>query len=429
MFRTHYVNQLDAGMDGKEVTVAGWLHEIRDIGKIVFLLLRDHTGIVQVVAKRGLTDDKIIKNMLLPKEIVIRIKGIVNKNSESKKGFEIRPLEVGNMNPLSATVPFEVTGKVPADMDVRLDYRYIDLRRLETTAIFNIQSTILKNFRNSLMKKGFQEIVTPSLVEAATEGGTDLFPVQYFEKQAYLTQSPQLYKQLAVIGGMDRIFIVSKALRAEKHNTPFHLNESTQMDIEIGFADHNDAIKMLKYVSISIIKDVVKNNAQDMEMLKAERPKTKIKDMTYKEALKALSKEGMEVEFGKDISRAEEEELYRKYGDLIIIREYPTMERAFYSMPKSGEEDVCNSFDLLFKGLEVASGAQRIHMPDMLVDGLTKRGLNPEDFKFYIDAFRNGAPPHAGWSIGLERMTMKLVGVSNVREASMFPRDRTRVKP
>lgn len=439
MIRTHYVNQITPQMEGEEVKVAGWVHEVRNIGKIAFMLVRDHTGIVQVTAKKGVVLDEIIDSMRMPKESVVLVIGTVKASKESKQGFEIVPKNITNLNPLSAPIPFEVTGKVPADMDVRLDYRYIDLRRAETTAIFNIQSTILSSFREFLVNEKFQEIRPTSLVEAATEGGADLFSVDYFEKKAYLVQSPQLYKQLAVIGGMDRVFMVTPVFRAEKHNTVYHLNEATQMDIEMGFANHNDAISMLKRTVLHVIKDVEKHNSKDIEILNlnADSESARIHlsemnsvyDMTYRDAVEELKAQGSAIKFGDDLGRAEEEKLCRMHGDLVLVREYPTMLRSFYTMPNKDDPDISNSYDLLFRGLEVLSGAQRIHAPEMLIDALNKRGIDPKNFEFYINAFKRGAPPHAGWSIGLERLTMKITGMSNIRECSMFPRDRVRLYP
>ena len=303
MLRTHYINELDQKLDGKEVTLCGWVHEVRNIGKIIFMLLRDKTGIVQITAKEGIVSKELMKSMDLPKESVVMVKGIVSKNDEAKKGFEIIPKEVVNLNPLSGKIPFEVTGKVPAELDVRLEYRYIDLRRLETSAIFKIESTMLQAFRNTLLKEGFTEIRTPSIVAAATEGGTDLFPVTYFEKIAYLSQSPQLYKQLAVIGGFDKVFMIVPVFRAEKHNTTEHLNEITQMDIEMGFADHNDAIRMLKKVGLSIIKEVKKKNAEELETLGVSLDIPKPVEVKYKDAVKKINENGLQIEFGEDLKR------------------------------------------------------------------------------------------------------------------------------
>lgn len=428
-YRTHYIGELSQEMEGRQVRVAGWVHEVRNIGKIIFLLLRDHSGIVQVTAKEGAVTPELMSALNLPKESVVSIVGTVMKNAQSKKGFEIIPVSVTNVNPLSSTMPFEVTGKVPAEIDVRLNYRYIDFRRLETTAVFNVESRVMTSFRKIAVKEGFQEIKTPSIVEAATEGGTDLFTIQYFEKKAYLAQSPQLYKQLAVIGGMDRVFMIVPVFRAEKHNTVYHLNESTQMDMELGFADHDDAMAMLKKVAAGIVKDVARENKADLETLGSEVKEQKVKTITYKQALSSLHSNGLKIEFGQDFNREHEEMLAKVYGDLLIVKEYPTALRAFYSMPNEKDPEVCNSYDLIYKGLEIASGAQRIHDPKMLVEALEKRNLKVSDFEFYVNAFRQGAPPHAGWSIGLERFTMKLTGRQNIRECSLFPRDRERLTP
>ncbi len=428
-YRSHYISDISKDLAGKEVRIAGWVHEVRDVGSIVFMLVRDRTGIIQVTAKKGSVDEKIMKSMSPPKESVVSILGTVIENKQSKKGIEILPKEIENLNPISAMIPFEVTGKVPAELDVRLNNRYIDLRRLHSTAIFNIESTILWAFRSILAKEGFMEIRTPSLVKEATEGGAEVFKVDYFGDNAYLAQSPQLYKQLAVIGGLDRVMMIVPVFRAEKHNTTSHLNEITQMDIEMGFADHKDAIRMLKKTVTGIIKEVQKSNSADIETLGIKLSEESVKEVTYTEALKKLSSVGKSKEFGEDFTREDEMELSKLYGDLLIVKGYPTQIRAFYTMPDSDDVRISNSFDFIYKGTEISSGAQRIHMADTLVEAITKRGDNPHDFEFYINAFRNGAPPHAGWSIGLERFAMKIVNAENIREASMFPRDRTRLTP
>ncbi len=416
-------------MDGSEVILGGWVHEVRNIGKIVFILLRDHSGIVQVIGKEGDVSENVMHSMNLPKESVVMVKGRVKKNGESKLGFEIVPSEIVNLNPLESAIPFEVTGKVPAEIDVRLDNRHIDLRRLDTTSIFNIQSTVLGSFRKTMAKDGFTEIRTPALVEAATEGGADLFKVEYFDRKAFLAQSPQLYKQLAVIGGMDRVFMVVPVFRAEKHNTVFHLNEITQMDAELGFADHNDAIRLLKKAVKNIIKDVVYSNEQDLKRLSADAGEPKVTEIRYAKAVSLLNENNLNIEFGQDFTREQEGALCSILGDLVLVKEYPKRVRAFYSMPNEKDGRVCNSFDLLYKGLEISSGAQRIHKPEMLVQSIKEHGLDSADFDFYINAFRQGAPPHAGWSLGLERLTMKLTGAQNIRECCLFPRDRVRLKP
>lgn len=428
-YRSHYVEEITPAFAGKEVVLAGWVHEVRDIGKLIFLQLRDNTGIIQIIGKSGTTDPAVMKAMNLPKESVVSIRGTVKASSEAKKGVEISPSEVRNLNPLTTTMPFDVASSALPELDVRLNYRYIDLRRPRPTAIFNIESTILGSFRSTVSKAGFTEIRPPCLVKEATEGGTDLFKVDYFGEDAYLSQSPQLYKQLAVIGGIDRVFMIIPAFRAEKHNTTFHLNEVTQMDVEMGFADHKDAIRLLKKTVSGIVKAVIKNNAADLATLGVTLKEEKVHEITYKEAVKRLHANGRPIEFGQDFNREDEAELAKLFGEMLVVKEYPTAVRAFYSMPKPGNTEVSNSYDFIYKGTEICSGAQRIHESHMLIDALTKRGNNPKNFEFYINAFRNGAPPHAGWSIGLERLAMKITGVDNIREASLFPRDRTRLTP
>lgn len=429
---THNISELNKSKNGEEVTLAGWVHEVRELSGIKFLLLRDSTGIVQVIGKKGVVSEDVMKAMSLPKESVIQVVGTIKHNKEAKLGFEIIPKKIVNLNPLSAPIPFEVTGKVDADMDVRLNYRYIDLRRLETRAIFKIESTIVNTFINACIDKGFVHIRTPSIVGETTEGGTDLFSIDYFERKAYLAQSPQLYKQLAVIGGLGKVFTVIPVFRAEKSNTTYHLNESTQMDIEVAFADHDDVIAILSDMIVKIIKSVKKENEHELTMLGAKLEVPKVKVVTYSEAVDAINSydtKGSAMIFGDDFNREHEKAIEKIYGDAVIVKNYPKAVRAFYSMPDENDGKLTKSFDLIYKGLEVVSGAQRIHLPDVLIKALKDKGLDPKDFEPYINAMRCGAPPHAGWSLGLERVTMAITGAENIRECSMFPRDRKRLTP
>ncbi|MFN3910040.1 MAG: aspartate--tRNA(Asn) ligase [Candidatus Anstonellaceae archaeon] len=431
--RTHYINEI-SNQEKKEVVLCGWVNEVRDIGKIRFLQLRDKSGIAQITAKKDEVEAKVFENLNLPKETVIAVRGVVRKSAIAKLGFEIEPKEIEILNTLSTKVPFELTGKVPAELDTRIEHRYVDLRRHSVYAIFKIKNRIINAFRNFLFKKGFDEIHPPSIVAAATEGGAELFEVKYFEKKAYLAQSPQLYKQLAVIGGMDKVFMTTNVFRAEKHNTNEHLNEIVQMDCEIGFCDWIEAVELLKETFFYILKDVEQNCSEELKILDA--TKTKIKDIsdiptyTYSELIEKLQKEDVKIEWGEDFNREHEaklEKILKK--EAYVISKWPIKVRAFYSMPEDENSEICNAYDLVFRSLEIASGAQRIHQPELLIKQLLKKGQNPENFKFYIDAFRTGAPPHAGWSIGLERITMKIGCLKNIREASLFPRDRVRLTP
>jgi aspartyl-tRNA synthetase len=416
-------------MEGKEVRLAGWVHEVRELGSMTFLLLRDTSGIVQVIAKKGEAGDDVLKSMSIPKESVVRVTGTVKVSANAKGGFEIVAKKVENLNPLSTMIPFEVTGKVPADIDVRLNSRYIDLRRPEAAAIIKIESTLYRTFLASLTKRGFIIIRPSSIIAEATEGGSDLFPIAYFEKNAYLSQSPQLHKQLAVIGGLEKVTMVIPVFRAEKSNTTYHLTESTQMDIEMAFATADDVIAILIRTFKEMLKAVIKDNQKELALLKVKLEVPKVKVVEYSKVIKDLKKKGFPIEMGHDFSRDHEASISEMYGDAVIIKKFPTALRAFYSMPCKDNPELTESFDFIYKGLEILSGAQRIHVPEMLIESLQKKGLNPKNFEFYINAFRCGAPPHAGWSIGLERLTMRVTGAQNIRECVLFPRDRKRITP
>ncbi len=430
--RSHYIGEVSQADEGKTVSLAGWVHETRTFGKINFILLRDRSGIMQVILKEGEASEKLIElSKKLIKETSIIVKGKVRSTKMANLGRELVPESIEVVGEVLKQVPFEVTGKVPAEIDVRLDNRFIDLRRLETQAIFKIRSQIQMAFREKLMEQKFQEINPPSLVAAATEGGTDLFEVKYFEKKAFLAQSPQLYKQLAVMGGMDKVFMICPIWRAEKHNTTQHLNEITQMDIEMGFANDEDALDVLESVFLHILNSVKQNCQDQLKTLKVElEVPTKVNRHIYTDLVNLLNKHGFKMEWGEDFSKENEAHLFALLKEeAFFITKWPTNVRAFYSMPTSEDPKICKAYDLMFKGLEIASGAQRIHVPDLLIRQLKAKDLNPHDFESYIDAFRYGAIPHAGWSIGSERLTMKICNLQNVREAALFPRDRNRLVP
>ncbi|MFH2106452.1 MAG: aspartate--tRNA(Asn) ligase [Candidatus Micrarchaeota archaeon] len=426
MYRNHYISDVKPG---KGIKVAGWVHEIRDKGKLKFVILRDKTGLLQIVLKTGVVPDKLMA-LQFNKEDVVCFEGEVKESKIAPGGMEMVPTDGEILNKVQLQLPVDPTDLVPSEFDTKLDYRYIDLRRAQTTAIFNIKSTVANAFRSYLYSKGFTEIQTSAITGAATEGGADVFQLKYFETNAYLVQSPQLYKQLAVIGGFDKVFMTVPVFRAEKHNTTTHLNEVFQMDVEIGFADHNEAMDVLEAVVLSMLSEVQEKNGKDLKTLGVEvKIPKKVPRYSYAELIEKLQKAGDPIKWGHDFSKENEKQMYEILGeDLFFIYDWPTEIRAFYSMPTT-DPKICHAFDLMYKGLEISSGAMRIHKPEILEDQIRKRGLKVEDFKFYLDAFKLGAPPHAGWSIGLERFTMKLCNLENIRQATLFPRDRTRLHP
>lgn len=429
MLRKEYIREAKLKA-GSEVEIAGWVHKVFNLGKLRFVIVRDRTGQVQITGKKGVVPEEVLAKMNSNKEYVVRVKGKVVENKMAPDGVEIIPSEYEVLNTVEEKLPVDPTEEVPSDLETRLEYRYLDLRRKKINAIFELKSVLINTFRNTLFGMHFTEIHPPSIIAAASEGGTDVFEIKYFENRAYLVQSPQLYKQLAVIGGLDKVFITMPVFRAEKHNTTSHLNEVLQMDIEMGFANHHDAMDVLEKVFLEMLKAA----AARPDLLSASGASVavpeKIRRITYTELIEMLQKDGDKIKWGEDFSREQEKRMFDLIkGEALLIYEYPTAIRAFYSMPTEKDPKVCNAFDLMYRGLEIASGAQRIHKIDILEQQLRSRNLDPANFEFYTKAFRFGAPPHAGWSIGLERLAMKICGQDNIREAALFPRDRTRLTP
>ena len=426
MNRTHYISEAKAQRSGR-AAIAGWVHDVRDLGKLKFAIIRDRSGLLQVTMKKGLVPDDVLEQAQLNKEDVVSFEGVLKENRIAPDGLELIPDKFSLLNRVERKLPVDPTGVVPSEIDTRLDFRYLDLRKKDVSAVFRAKSIAVNAFREKLVALGFTEIHPSAITGAATEGGADVFPIQYFENRAYLVQSPQLYKQLAVIGGFDRVFMTMPVFRAEKHNTTTHLNEITQMDIEMGFADHNDAMDVLEKVVLYILASVNEQIGSEVEgvIVPEEVPR-----YSYTELVEKLNKAEFMMKWGDDFTKEAE----RKLSDIVkhelyFIHSWPTSIRAFYSMPDEGNPKICHAFDLIYRGLEISSGAKRIHVPAMLEEALRSRGLDPHEFEFYISAFRMGAPPHAGWSIGLERLVMKMCNLDNIREAMLFPRDRTRLHP
>ncbi len=431
MERTHYVKEAKKADAKEKVTVAGWINDIRDLGKLKFIHLRDVTGVIQITMKKGVVDQNLLESVNLNKEDVASFTGKVSENRIAPEGVELVPESFKLLSEVERKLPVDPTGNIDSELETRLDYRYIDLRKRDISTIFKAKSIIARAFREKMEELGFLEIHPSAISGAATEGGTDVFPIQYFENRAFLVQSPQLYKQLAVVGGFDRVTMTVPVFRAEKHNTITHLNEITQMDMEMGFADHKDAMDILEKVFIHILRRVKEKIGPELsEIGKEISIPTQVPRYRHKELVKKLQDSNFPIEENEDFSKEAEKKLHELLGhELYFIYDWPTEARAFYSMPDEKDESICHAFDMMYKGLELASGAKRIHIPSILEDQLHKRGLDPTDFEFYINAFRMGAPPHAGWSIGLERATMQICGLDNIREAMLFPRDRTRLNP
>ncbi|MBP2172806.1 aspartate--tRNA(Asn) ligase [Methanococcus voltae] len=430
--RTHYSKEVVAEMNEQEVTLMGWVHSIRALGKLAFVILRDREGTIQIVVpKQKVSEETFEIAKKLGKEDVVAVKGKVVASEKAPNGFEIIPIEIRVLTKSNAPLPLDPAEKVPADIDTRLDHRFLDIRRPKIQALFKIRAEMLKSVRKTFDETGFIEVNTPKLVASATEGGTELFPISYFEKEAFLGQSPQLYKQMMMAGGFDRVFEIAQIFRAEEHNTRRHLNEAVSIDMEMSFSDEYDAMDVLEKVVYNCYKDIAENKADEIETLgiNFEVPDKKFAKLTYSDAVDIANGKGIELEWGEDLSRAAEKAVGDEMGGLYFITEWPTVTRPFYTMPYENDNTICKAFDLMHKELEITSGAQRVHKYDLLVENITKMGMNPEGFGTYLEAFEYGMPPHAGFGLGADRFAMILAQEENIRECVLFPRDRQRLTP
>lgn len=411
-----------------EVEIYGWVHDIRALSKIRFIVLKDVTGRIQVTGLKGETDDEVFELMnLISRESVISVKGKLKDSKQALGGKEILPTKIEVIACAEHPLPLDVSDHSKTELPKRLDYRFLDLHREKIQAIFKIQSTISMSFREHFVNKGFMEFQPPSIISSASEGGTELFEAKYFEKKAFLAQSPQLYKQMVACSPIEKVFTITPVWRAEKHNTVRHLNECRQMDIEMAFADQTIVMKQLEEVVKYMVEKVMEKNKNELELIGIKLKVPKAKYLSYDETVKLLG-----VKYGEDLNPENERELCKKFpGNIVFVHSWPSQIKPFYIMPKDQKADakLSEGFDAIYMGQEITSGGQRIHIPKLLEKRLSAKGLNPKDFKHYIDSFRHGAPPHGGWSIGLERFTAGLLQLDNIREACIFPRDRDRLTP
>jgi len=412
--------------EGKEVELAGWVYDTRALGKIRFLMLRDISGVAQIVAVKGKSDENSFSLMdNISRESVIYVKGEIKNSAQAPGGKEIIPHEMKLIS-RADELPIDVADYSKTELPKRLDYRFLDLHRKSIQAIFKIQSTMMQAFREFMVSNGAIEAQFPSIIGSSSEGGTELFEANYFGKKAFLSQSCQLYKQMLACS-MEKVFTIFTVWRAEKHNTVRHLNEARQFDYEQAFADEFVVMEFLGEVVKYIIKKVLKENKKELEILEVKLKVPKIKYITFKEAKEIVEKEKAHCG-DDDLSTEAEKKLGELFSDTIIfVHDWPIKGKPFYIMPKG--EGLSGGFDAIYNGMEISSGGQRVHIPEILEKQLRERNLDPLDFKSYIDSFRYGAPPHAGWGMGLERLTMLILGIQNIREVVLFPRDRERLTP
>ncbi len=432
---------------GTQQTFAGWVDSVRAKGNIAFLELRDRTGRVQfVLLKKMLAEsapelfEKLTK---LTPESCVAITGQVKASDKAKAGFEVLPTSAEVLNTAATPLPMALwDSDIESGLDTRLDNRFLDVRTDRSNAIFHIRHEVLRAGRQFLMDNGFSEIHTSNIIAASSEGGTDTFTVDYFGRKCFLSQSPQLYKQMMMASGMDRVFEIARYFRAEKHSTTRHLNESTAFDLEMAWVrDEEDVMAMIEGLLHGIWKGVAENCPKQVEALGAtvNVPALPFRRVGYEEALEIVNARAdgrlKPLEFGDDIGTEAEKilgEVMKEEGhEFYFITKWPLAPKPFYIMPEDGTQEsrLCRAFDLDFRGVELISGGQRIHQPDLLEEGIVRWGLDPKDFGDYLAAFRYGMPPHGGCGIGIERILMQMLSLPNIREAILFPRDMDRVSP
>ncbi|PKL60511.1 MAG: aspartate--tRNA(Asn) ligase [Methanomicrobiales archaeon HGW-Methanomicrobiales-4] len=420
--------------ESSSADITGWAHEIRDLGGLAFLLLRDRTGIIQVTIPKKKAAPEVVEALKgISRESVVRVTGMVKPEGKAPGGREIIPDLIEVVSRATTPLPLDVAEKVPAELETRLDNRFLDARRPRISAIFKIRSAVQHATRNYLYDNDFIEITTSKIVATATEGGTELFPIAYFEKEAFLNQSPQLYKQMMMAAGFERVYEIGPIFRAEEHNTTKHLNEATSIDVEVSFATHHDVMQTLEELVRSVYSFVDKTCAgpiADLELDSFSIPEKDFPRLPYQEAIEIASKKIEDpISFGDDIGTAAERAIGEEMGRHYFIVDWPSSIRPYYAMPYEDEPDICKAFDMMHPRMELSSGAQRVHEHDLLVAQIAKKGLNPDNFEFYLSPFKYGMPPHAGWGLGADRLVTTMLGLQNVREAVLFPRDRHRVVP
>ncbi len=437
--RTHLLEELSSSMEGVEVNVYGWAEQIRLLGKLIFIVLRDRTGKTQITLHAKSNTELFDQLKQITPETAMVVQGIIKPNIKAPNGFELTPNHVWTVGPAKPGVPLDVTDRISANLSTRLDNRVFDLRKARIQSIFKIQNTITFAVHQFFREEGFHEIHTPKIVAEKTEGGANVFPVTYFKRDAYLAQSPQLYKQLMLLAGFDRVYEIAPVYRAEPHATIRHLNEYTSIDAEISFIhDHHDVMDSHEALIKYVLRAIAKEHANILEERKITLTiPDKFPRIPYRTAISWLQERKVPIEFGDDFATQHEQLIAEivqneQESSLFFLIDYPKTIRPFYTMPHPKDDELTSSFDLEYLeylGLEITTGGQRIHNYEVLLQGLASKGLTPKGFEFYLDPFQYGTPPHGGFGLGLERFTMQILQLDNIREACMFPRDINRLTP
>jgi nondiscriminating aspartyl-tRNA synthetase len=454
--RSHLADSITDDLVDKDISVAGWIEDIRDIGRLGFVSMRDFTGLIQIIVD----GDLLGQIRTIPRQSCVLIVGKVQRSKAKNVNFEIKATKISLLSKAIHPLPIDPTGRVESSTDKRIDSRALDLRDPIVSAIFRLRSSALQTIRDFLRSKRFTEVTTPKIIGTSTEGGANLFRCDYFGKDAYLAQSPQLYKEQLTVG-LERVFEIGPYFRAEKSHTVRHLAEFTSVDIEVAFLDYTDVMEIVADLVKRVINDLMQFHSADLKMtrqkgaephsvadrvqdetvhemkemlgisnhIRLDASELKIDRITYEEAVDELRGHGESLSFGDDLS----DTALRKLGDLhkgfYFITDWPMRLKPFYIHEKEENQELSCSFDLQFGYLELVSGGRRQHDPYKLKTKIMEQGLDASGFEDHLKAFQWGMPPHSGWGLGFDRLMMVLTNSQNVREVVLYPRDAERLRP
>ena len=424
--RTHYIEEVKPDMKDQEVILGGWVEDLRKMGKMTFLTLRDVTGITQII----LTADVMKSIDDITRQSVVRVTGKIQDTKARDFECEIKASEINVLARAVHPLPIDPIGRLESHIDNRLNSRALDMRNQKTASIFKIRHHVLASLRKTFLEQKFIEITTPKIIGSASEGGANLFSLDYFGKQAYLAQSPQLYKEQMTIG-LERVFEIASFYRAEKSHTGRHLSEFTSVDIEAAFMDYTNVMNVLEDLILNTFKHVSENCKAEQEIIGNEItiPSKPFEKITYTEALEELNRKDAKLEFGDDLLDSHLRVIGENHTGFYFLTDWPIKLKPFYIMENQDNPDISESFDLQFGYLELSSGGTRLHNPEKIKMRLTEQDLDPAKFSEHLQAFEWGMPPHAGWGLGLERLLTVIIGIDNVREVILYPRDPERLKP
>jgi len=424
--KTHDISELNVDLIGKQVTLGGWIEDLRKLGKMTFITLRDVSGISQIIVKGELNENLEELN----RQSVVSIKGIVQETKARDFNFEVKAEEIDVLAKAIHPLPVDPIGRLESNIDTRLNHRALDMRNQKTASIFKLRHHVLETLRNTLSNKKFIEITTPKIIGSASEGGADLFSLEYFGKTAYLAQSPQLYKEQMTLG-LERVYEISNFYRAEKSHTGRHLSEFTSVDIEAAFMDYNDVMDILEALVMEVYKHTADNCKKEQEIIghTIEIPSSPFERITYSQVIDELKQQGEKVEFGDDLLDSHLRMIGEKHPGFYFLTDWPMKLKPFYIREKDEDPTLSRSFDLQYGYLELSSGGTRLHNTEILKARLKEQGLDPAQFEDHLQTFDWGMPPHSGWGMGLDRLMTTLIGIDNVREVVLYPRDPDRLKP